>query len=312
MTQEEYDHIMCVFMTFDVDGSGELSRNELTTLCRYLNYAQSPAQVEQMFAEMDSDRSGMLSMHEFCTWVSRHRPDPSALYGLSQMEYEEVLFAFHSHDRNQDGYLSESEFTTLMMQQRFTTSASEASRVFQQVDMDRDGRVTLDEYLRFRSAVRRGGAAPGSIPPMPPPPARAYRPPSSVAPMHAPPQRPPVERSRVLQGRIDEVSAPFNFKFTVLVSIGTESFGTGMIEGAPRAPTSQPFTLRIPPGAKEVVFRVLRHGDGLEIGGTAVNLEHVPTTGSPTPYARWMQLTVIQPAAVLNQTVALHVNMSIA
>lgn len=33
ISQEEYDHIMCTFLTFDTDGSGAMDKDELKTVC---------------------------------------------------------------------------------------------------------------------------------------------------------------------------------------------------------------------------------------------------------------------------------------
>jgi Ca2+-binding EF-hand superfamily protein len=162
LDQEEYDHIMAVFMTFDTDGSGELDRREVTTLCRWLNFAHNDADVDRMFRDMDSDGSGSLNMDEFCRWLSTHRPDPQALYGLHPRHYNEVLFQFHTFDRNQDGSLDENEFVGLALRQGYCREEAEARNLFRMIDTDRSSTVDLHELLTFRAhyQARYDGAPP--------------------------------------------------------------------------------------------------------------------------------------------------------
>eukprot|EP00760_Papus_ankaliazontas_P025814 PhM_4_TR2883/c2_g1_i1/m.44434 len=63
MSQYEYDRLLAMFMTFDYDGSGELNRRELTRLATWLNFPHTPRDVDMMFQQMDTDRSGSLSLH---------------------------------------------------------------------------------------------------------------------------------------------------------------------------------------------------------------------------------------------------------
>eukprot|EP00672_Neobodo_designis_P028897 CAMPEP_0174835500 /NCGR_PEP_ID=MMETSP1114-20130205/5436_1 /TAXON_ID=312471 /ORGANISM="Neobodo designis, Strain CCAP 1951/1" /LENGTH=417 /DNA_ID=CAMNT_0016069449 /DNA_START=35 /DNA_END=1288 /DNA_ORIENTATION=+ len=154
--QDEYDHIFAVFMTFDTDGSGELDRAELKTLCRWLNYAHSDADVDAMFRAMDTDGSGALSMDEFCGWISTHRPDPQALYGLDPVSYNQVLFQFHTYDRDQNGALDEDEFVGLALRQGYSSDANAARALFRAVDTDRSGTIDLHELLTFTRAQREG------------------------------------------------------------------------------------------------------------------------------------------------------------
>ena len=156
MEPDEYDHVMAVFINFDQDDSGELDRGELTTLARWLNFAHSPADIERMFRDMDTDGSGALSLDEFCRWTMMHRPDSHALYGLPPEEYHHVLFQFHSYDRNSDGFLDKNEFRQLAIKQRYAHDNAAADRLFDAVDEDRSGTVELHELLLYRAKMRHG------------------------------------------------------------------------------------------------------------------------------------------------------------
>ena len=149
MTMDEYDQMMTIFMTFDTDGSGELDKNEVTVMARYLNYARTPQEIDRMFALMDRDGSGSLSLAELLTWMKYHRPDPQALYGMTQSKYHEVMFQFHQYDSNADGCLNEREFAQLCKSMKYATTDGEAKRIFMSIDTDRNGTVNLHEFLTF-------------------------------------------------------------------------------------------------------------------------------------------------------------------
>ena len=151
MTQEEYDQMYTIFLTFDEDGSGELDREEVARLCRYLNYAHSDAEVRRIFTTMDMDNSGSLTMAELLTWMKYNKPNPEALYGLTYMEYHQIMFQFNSFDTNMDGQLSQAEFVQLIRQMGLGDGAA----IFKQVDTNKSGKVDLHEFLAFRKAAGR-------------------------------------------------------------------------------------------------------------------------------------------------------------
>jgi hypothetical protein len=103
MEQEEYDRVLCMFMTFDTDSSGQLDRGELRRLCKYMNYPHREQDVAAMFLAMDTDHSGSLSFDEFVRYMQDRRPKPEILYGLSNEQYQQIMMLFHSVDDNNDG-----------------------------------------------------------------------------------------------------------------------------------------------------------------------------------------------------------------
>ena len=150
LSQIEYDQIVAIFMTFDVDDSGELDVRELGKLAHWLNYVHRDDDVGAIFRDMDQDGSGTLSLAEFCTWLKYHRPDPQALYGLPQMEYNKVLMQFHSFDSNHRGELSAKDFERLCLSMQWCRTWQEAQSLFAQIDLNRSGFVDLHEFLTYR------------------------------------------------------------------------------------------------------------------------------------------------------------------
>jgi hypothetical protein len=155
--QEDFDQLCAIFMTFDQDDSGELDREELTRIARWLNFAQQPGDIDRMFREMDVDRSGALSRDEFCTWLSRNKPNPESLYNMKSSDYNCVMMQFRTYDRNQDGCLTLEEFQRLCASTKMYPSMQQAAEVFRQIDLDHSGTIDLHEFLTFRSRRSSSG-----------------------------------------------------------------------------------------------------------------------------------------------------------
>lgn len=160
MTQMEYDHLNACYFNFLSRGSSPnddaMGKEDMTRLCRFLNFAHSPEQINAMFAEIDKDRSGYLSCKEFITWCAKHRPDPQLLYGLTQPEYHAVLFSFDRYDSNHDGWLTAQEATRMILDKGMCRSAEEAAHVIRAIDLDGDQRITLHELLVAQYNLKRG------------------------------------------------------------------------------------------------------------------------------------------------------------
>ncbi|ORC76862.1 uncharacterized protein TM35_002881000 [Trypanosoma theileri] len=155
LTQGEYDQIMALFLSFDDDESGGLDRREVGRLARWLNFARSDADIDRIFRDMDADGSGTLSLNEFLTWLRHNRPDPKALYGLSQAEYNTVMMQFRMYDKNQDGLLSMGEFARLALNLGEVGNIDAGRQLFTFIDTNGNGTVDLHEFLIYRSRTRR-------------------------------------------------------------------------------------------------------------------------------------------------------------
>ncbi|CAD2219849.1 Zinc finger, C3HC4 type (RING finger)/RING-type zinc-finger/zinc-RING finger domain/EF hand/EF-hand domain pair, putative [Angomonas deanei] len=151
LTQEEYDQIVSIFVFFDADDSGTLDRQEVSRLAHWLNFARTEAEVNRIFMDMDADGSGSLSQGEFLTWLKYNKPNPKALYGLNQKQYNTIMMQFHGYDRNQDGCLEFEEFAQLVLNLGDVSSREAAMKLFGMIDRQRKGSIDLHQFLTFRA-----------------------------------------------------------------------------------------------------------------------------------------------------------------
>eukprot|EP00668_Euglena_longa_P006916 GGOE01008257.1.p1 GENE.GGOE01008257.1~~GGOE01008257.1.p1 ORF type:complete len:471 (-),score=64.70 GGOE01008257.1:507-1844(-) len=149
MSQDDYDHVLCQFVTFDVDGSGELDRVELQRLCRYLNYPSRDVDIDRMFAAVDAQQKGQLDLHSFMSYMQNKRPKPELMYGISKKQYEEFMMQFSSFDRDEDGMLDRGDLQQLCNAQGYPSSPDILDRLFSCMDGDQSQRIDAHEFLMF-------------------------------------------------------------------------------------------------------------------------------------------------------------------
>jgi Ca2+-binding EF-hand superfamily protein/putative hemolysin len=346
LTQEEYDHIMTVFMTFDADDSGQLDRREIQQLARWLNYARTDQEIDAMFREMDTDRSNSLSMDEFCTWVARHPPDPQSLYGLSRAQYESALFAFHSYDQDHNGLLNLQEFIQLAMRQNFAPNPQAAQQLFQAIDLNGNRMLDLHEILVYMHRRANGGF-------QPPPQMAGYPPPMSSgqvfvsnnggSPPPAPLQvsgsfhhyhhhqhqgaQPPAPQSqasmggmnsgrpRTLDGVLMDADLGIqNSQLPVYLSVAPCMQGVPMARTHTTPPMQHPtwnfeFSLPVFNMNEQVLFRLYRATDNVELAGCTFPLAQVPT--GPRPLETMLNLHPKNPQGFNASGARMRVRLSI-
>ena len=105
------------FVFFDKDGDGMITKDELGTVMRsisnwlervgshmsFRDIGMNPtqAELEDMVNEVDSDRDGSVNFQEFLDMMSKSTETDST--------EEDIREAFKVFDKNEDGFISESE-----------------------------------------------------------------------------------------------------------------------------------------------------------------------------------------------------------
>ncbi len=120
---------MPMFRLFDQNKDGKLSRDEVRK------------GVDKMFADADTNKDGVLSQEEM---RARHKAMHEKMRGQMQEHWKAA-------DKDGDGALSRAEVDAAQMPR--------LSRDFDQLDANRDGKLTPEE-MRSAMMQRRPGAAP--------------------------------------------------------------------------------------------------------------------------------------------------------
>ena len=79
----------------------------------------------------------------------------SNMYGLRGDQLFEIQSAFHEFDINHNGYITIGELRQCLRRNRIYSNDFEIVRVLSQMDLNGDGQVSYDEFMRFMAHVYR-------------------------------------------------------------------------------------------------------------------------------------------------------------
>uniref|UniRef100_A0A8P4KCM1 RAS and EF-hand domain containing n=1 Tax=Dicentrarchus labrax TaxID=13489 RepID=A0A8P4KCM1_DICLA len=171
MSEEEQTRLSSLFHAYDVDNSGCIEKSEFSTICQELHVPSQ--EVDGIFNRLDVNRDGTVTLEEFISGfkeqqqeeedtesevtknserevsnkeehVISSQPDPS-IKGMSAEEQDRLRSLFHAYDVDNSGRIERNEFLTICAE--LQVSAAEADRIFNRLDVDQDGTVTLLEFI---------------------------------------------------------------------------------------------------------------------------------------------------------------------
>nr|GMD13997.1 calmodulin-like protein 3 [Ipomoea batatas] len=145
-----------VFIMFDRNGDGKITRKELSDSLEKLNIHVPEKELIQMIEKIDVNGDGHVDMEEF-----------GALYeallderGVGGDE-EDMREAFNVFDQNSDGFITVEELRSVLvaMGLKQGRTVDDCKNMIAKVDVDGDGMVNYDE---FRKMMKGGGFAASS------------------------------------------------------------------------------------------------------------------------------------------------------
>ncbi|KAK8532086.1 hypothetical protein V6N12_053535 [Hibiscus sabdariffa] len=118
---------------------------------------QQIAEFEEAFCLLDKDGDGCISMEELAVAIKSLDHDPTAEELRNMINEvdtdaegeEELKEAFRVFDRDQDGYISPYELRQGMINIGETLTDEELDQMIREVDLDGEGRVNYEEFLRM-------------------------------------------------------------------------------------------------------------------------------------------------------------------
>ncbi|CAA3011918.1 calcium-dependent protein kinase 32-like [Olea europaea var. sylvestris] len=143
LSVEEVAGIKEGFKMMDTGNKGKIDINELRIGLQKLGHQMPDADLQVLMEAGDVDKDGYLDCGEFVA-ISVH---------LRKLGNDEHLCkAFEFFDRNQSGYIEIEELRDSFADEDESTSEEVINAIIQDVDTDKDGRISYDEFASMMKA----------------------------------------------------------------------------------------------------------------------------------------------------------------
>ncbi|GLT89417.1 hypothetical protein SLE2022_073980 [Rubroshorea leprosula] len=137
LSSEEVEDIKEMFKKMDTDNDGVVSIEELKAGLKNFGSQLVESEAQMLIEAVDANGKGKLDYGEFVA-VSLH---------LQRMANDEHLRkAFSYFDNNGNGYIEPDELREALMEDGVDDCTDVANDIFQEVDTDKDGRISYDEF----------------------------------------------------------------------------------------------------------------------------------------------------------------------
>ncbi|XP_036955043.1 ras and EF-hand domain-containing protein homolog isoform X5 [Acanthopagrus latus] len=173
MSMDERKRLTLLFNAYDEDNSGQIEKDEFFTICKELQVPSNEA--EKIFKRLDVDKDGTVTLEEFISGFKdqdlEDKDDsesdymnsksggefsdneelvvssgpPRSIKGMSAEEQDRLRTLFQTYDVDNSGEIEKSEF--LIICGELQVPEAEAERIFNRLDFNGDGTVTLEEFI---------------------------------------------------------------------------------------------------------------------------------------------------------------------
>ncbi|GMJ03227.1 calcium-dependent protein kinase 13 [Hibiscus trionum] len=137
LSVEEVEDIKVMFNKMDTDNDGIVSVEELKAGFRNFGSQLAESEVQMLIEAVDANGKGTLDYGEFLA-VSLH------LQRLANDEHLRKAFSYFDKDGN--GFIEPDELRDALMEDGADDCTNVANDIFQEVDTDKDGRISYDEF----------------------------------------------------------------------------------------------------------------------------------------------------------------------
>mmetsp|Transcript_13981 Transcript_13981/g.30405 ORF Transcript_13981/g.30405 Transcript_13981/m.30405 type:complete len:159 (-) Transcript_13981:51-527(-) len=143
LVDEQIDEFQETFDLFDADKDKRLNIQELGKLLNALGVNPTMEELKSMVADV-SEGLESLDFDSFLTLMSRKMKDTDS--------EEELIEAFKVFDRDEDGFISARELRDSMNNLGEKLQNSEVDEMIKEADLDGDGQINYDEFVKMMMA----------------------------------------------------------------------------------------------------------------------------------------------------------------
>lgn len=139
----ERREIHSIFVLFDTDGSGKISRLEMAQLLRAVTHELDDNQVTRLMADLVDDDEDEITLDAFSNWCHQHIQDNKH----SKEELIEEIF--NMVDADHSGFITVDEFISIFRALGQALDHDDVRELIYQMDRNDDGKIDLEEFTKM-------------------------------------------------------------------------------------------------------------------------------------------------------------------
>ena len=140
-SQNELNEMKAKFSMFDADESGTICLLELGKLLRYLGYNPTEADVQNLLNSVDRDNTEKIEFLEFVELMTTKLVTKKKNYNA------DLERAFTVLDKSKKGFILCDKLSEIVTTVGEKLSAEEASQLISDMDSNKDGKITNEEFM---------------------------------------------------------------------------------------------------------------------------------------------------------------------
>merc|ERR1719419_793329 len=148
------------FKKFDIDGDGQISRQEVMQGSSSAGLRLSSEEVDTLFILGDKDGNGQIDFSEFAQIMIPSAPERISKLRKCFRNRSEVEAAFRRWDANRDGSISLSELKAGLSSSGIMFTDQEAETCFAVGDRNGDNEVSMEEFVDLLSSSHASASGP--------------------------------------------------------------------------------------------------------------------------------------------------------
>jgi Ca2+-binding EF-hand superfamily protein len=153
---DKAEDVKAFFKTFDKNGDGTISKDEMKSI--FTEFSDS--EIDTMIKGLDSNKDGVIQYEEFTNWVMAVGGVTTSMMQMGEPVIKQdssvdaaIKEMFEEVDLDKNGHvtLEESLKMAKMVSDKFRQpyDESQVKESFSMGDLNKDGKVTLDEFKKF-------------------------------------------------------------------------------------------------------------------------------------------------------------------
>lgn len=140
-----------VFDTFDYNGNGILSPNDLKNALISYGYNATKETVYDIIAEYDEDESGGLSFKEFLRMITNSLSNNNNNNKINQKN--EIDRVFRKYDPKNKGYIDLEGFKRIMSEDiQEEADENELKEIIKKIDSNQDGKISYEDFYKVMAS----------------------------------------------------------------------------------------------------------------------------------------------------------------